>query len=109
MIPAISPRLAQCVKKAIAKEPDKRFQTCGEFLASIDAYQAEASGRQVAPARWGIAAAIAGLAIAVGVGMYLIKPVRLVVDQEAMLRKDHEAGFILIQGATEKASLACRS
>ncbi|MGH9959999.1 MAG: serine/threonine protein kinase, partial [Pyrinomonadaceae bacterium] len=76
--PAISPALSQIVQKAMAKEPDRRFQNCGEFLASIDAYQAEASGRQVVPAKWGIAAAIAGLAIAVGAGMYLIEPVPLV-------------------------------
>lgn len=106
--PAISPTLAQCVQKAMAKEPDKRFQNCGEFLAGIDAYQAQASGTKVTPAKWGLAAALAGLMIAVGAGIYFSQPVRFVVDEEAMLQKEHEAGFILIQGAAEKASLACR-
>lgn len=107
--PAISPAVAECVQKAMAKEPDKRYQTCAEFLAGIDASQAQASGDHITRARWGIVAALAGLvAIAVGAWVYLSKPVRLVVDEEAMLRKDHEAGFILIQGAAEKASLACR-
>jgi len=46
--------------------------------------------------------------IAVGAGIYFSKPVRFVVDEEAMLQKEHETGFILIQGAAEKASLACR-
>ncbi|MGH8531939.1 MAG: serine/threonine protein kinase [Gammaproteobacteria bacterium] len=108
MNPAISSTLAQCVQKAMAKEPDKRFQNCGEFLAGIDAYRAQASDTKVTPAKWGLAAALAALMIAVGAGIYFSKPVRLVVDEEAMLRKDHEAGFILIQGAAEKASLACR-
>jgi len=108
MNPAISPALAQCVQQAMAKEPAKRFQNCGEFLASIDAYQAQASGTKVTPAKWGLAAALAGLMIAVGAGIYFSKPVRFVVDEEAMLQKEHETGFILIQGAAEKASLACR-
>lgn len=107
--PAISPALAQCVQKAMAKEPDKRYQTCAEFLAGIDASQAQASGVQSTRPRWVIAAALAGLvAITVGAWVYSIKPARLVVDEEAMRRKDHESGFILIQGAAEKASLACR-
>ncbi|MBA3493218.1 MAG: toll/interleukin-1 receptor domain-containing protein [Gammaproteobacteria bacterium] len=71
-------------------------------------YQEQASGTNITPAKWGLAAALAGLIVAVGAGIYLSKPVRFVVDKEAMLQKEHETGFILIQGAAEKASLACR-
>ncbi len=90
------------------KEPDKRYQSCAEFLADLDASQAEVSGAQSIRPRYVIAAAVAGLMIAVGAEIYFSKAVRFVVDEEAMLQKEHETGFILIQGAAEKASLACR-
>ena len=60
MNPAISPALAQCVQQAMAKEPAKRFQNCGEFLASIDAYQAQASGTKVTPREMGACSSSSG-------------------------------------------------
>ncbi len=72
-------------------------------------YQEQASGTNITPAKWGLAAALAGLIVAVGAGIYLSKPVRFVVDEEAMLQKEHETGFILIQGAAEKHLLLAGS
>ena len=74
--PAISSTLAKCVQKAMAKELDKRNQSCAEFLAAIDASQAEGSGAQSTRPRWVIAAALVGLvAIAVG-GLGIFKQTR---------------------------------
>ncbi len=59
---------------------------------------------KVTPAKWRLAATLASLMVAVGAGIYFSKSVPFVVDKEAMLQKEHEIGFILIQSAAEKAA-----
>jgi eukaryotic-like serine/threonine-protein kinase len=45
--PDVSPRLEAAVQRAMAKQPDDRFQTMGEFASELEANLAEAQGTVV--------------------------------------------------------------
>ncbi len=48
--PDVSPRLELAVQRAMAKQPDDRFQTMADFCSELDANLAEAQGGTAAPA-----------------------------------------------------------
>jgi serine/threonine protein kinase len=110
--PEISQELAQIVRKALAKDPAGRFQTCTEFLERIREYERK-KARPVTPPppRWklwvgGLAAVIVlGLGIKVITDRSETPPIK---PPEETTTVQRQIAHNLIQTASEKVSMICR-
>jgi serine/threonine protein kinase len=108
--PLITAQLKKIMMKALEKNPDKRFSGCGEFLQSIENYEKEIEITKPGPQSklpW-VFALVAMVSVLV-VAYWAIKnngepTIPVQPDEKAI----HEAAYIWIESATEKASIICR-
>ncbi len=98
--PRIPQRLGDLILKAIAKDPDRRYRDCREFLAAIRAYEEKPAWR---PSKWQLLGAFAVACVLVVGAVFLFQslypPPVSTPDQEEALRKAEQA----IQRAREEA------
>ena len=109
--PQITAQLKKIMLKALEKNPDKRFSGCGEFLQSIEDYEkeiekAKPGPRSILPWVFASVAAVSIMLVAYWVIENNVKKPAIQVqpDENGM----HEAAYLWIESATEKASIICR-
>jgi serine/threonine protein kinase len=94
--PRIPQRLGDLILKAIAKDPDRRYRDCREFLAAIRAYEKERPWR---PSRWQLLGAFAVACVLVVGAVFLFQSLYPPPDQQEARRKADQA----IQRAQQEA------
>jgi serine/threonine protein kinase len=101
--PEISEALARIVLKAMAKNPDERFQSCGEFLQALEALEkTEFGGKSKALLR----ALLTAIVVGAGIILYLYtRPPEII--ERSPVEVEHKSAYNLIQSGSEKAWFAC--
>src|SRR5262249_568772 len=95
--PAISPEVAQFILKAMAKDPDERFQSCAEFLQDIRDYERviiERSNKKKKKRLWRLVALVAILGV--------------VFAMYQWLKQTERNALYLIQSGSDKALTICQ-
>src|SRR5262249_43820127 len=95
--PAISPEVAQFILKAMAKDPDERFQSCAEFLRDIRDYERviiERSNKKKKKRLWRLVALVAILGV--------------VFAMYQWLKQTERNALYLIQSGSDKALTICQ-
>ena len=108
--PQITAQLKKIMLKALEKNPDKRFSSCGEFLLGIEDYEKAIEKIKPGP-RSKLPWVFAFLAVVsmITIAYWLIEnnrksPIQVQNDEKGL----HEAAYIWIESATEKASFLCK-
>jgi serine/threonine protein kinase len=110
--PKIIPQLKKLIFKALEKNPDDRFSGCGEFLKEIEDYEKELEKQREEdshPISLWVFTTVAVLITAMVVAFLIIPnngdkdTLPIPIDNTGR----HEAAYIWIEGAAEKASMIC--
>jgi serine/threonine protein kinase len=105
----ISEAMARIVLKALAKSPADRFQSCNEFLQTIETVEKPPLGSRPTAL---IAALLALIVASAGTIVYLYNRPPEVVDRGAVIEGpstelQHQSAYNLIQSGSEKAWFTC--
>ncbi|MCU0588669.1 MAG: serine/threonine protein kinase [Syntrophobacteraceae bacterium] len=106
--PEVSPGLAAMVLRAMAQDPDQRFQGCAEFLRTIKDYLRPVTPPPPAHSRrmpW-LVSALGLVAAGIALVLYLNSGKTVVVTTPSP-DKQHEFASNWIQDASKEASLVC--
>lgn len=105
--PNISNNVVKMIRKAMDKNPANRYQSCNEFLQELTAKTAPQLPEPTTLSKLLIIAASL-IAIAIGGALFYFdsRPGPIIVMQYDP-QQEHESAFILIQGATEQATIVC--
>lgn len=101
--PNISSGVVKMIRKAMEKNPANRYQSCNEFLLDLDAKTAPRISASVFPFKTSISVVSAIGIIAGFVFFYFSSE----ISPQSDSRQAHDSAFILIQGATEQATIVC--
>src|SRR5262250_719398 len=104
----ISPRFADAILKAMAKEPADRFQDCGEFLSAIDERTSDRRPSKMVMAVLGAALAVSAGAIIYLTGRPVPKPIVPENLAASVAEGKHKIAYDAIQSGSERARSACK-
>ena len=104
----ISPRFADAIVKAMAKEPVDRFQDCGEFLSAIDERTSDRRPSKMVMAVLGAALAVSAGAIIYLTGRQVPKPIVPENLAASVAESKHKVAYDAIQSGSERARSACQ-
>src|SRR5262250_1165224 len=104
----ISPRFADAILKAMAKEPADRFQDCGEFLSAIDERTSDRRPSKMVMAVLGAALAVSAGAIIYLTGRPVPKPIVPENLAASVAESKHKVAYDAIQSGSERARSACQ-
>jgi len=102
--PAISPEVAQFILKAMAKDPDERFQNCAEFLQDIRDY--ERKKIIIKPPLW-LRVALVVILVSLLAMLFLPPGPQEPEKPPNNDETDKKIALNLIQGGSEKAFFIC--